>query len=284
MKKLYKVLSANGDSQNGGSQSWPLPTEEGPGDWVSVPSDKELQMCKVGLHLTEDPNVWLKNGCRIFEVEGKDFLLSAEDNLPLHQKDKVVCRSARLLRELTDEECVQFGLFRSGEHTVSSGTVYASGSAIVHASGSATVKAYDSATVLASGSATVRAYNSATVRAYNSATVRASDSATVHAFDSATVWASGSATVFASGSATVQAYDSATVRASGSATVKASDSATVWAYGSVTVQAFHSATVKAFDSVTVILEKHSAPTITLAGNAVQIDRRPDGKPILSTEP
>jgi hypothetical protein len=105
-------------------------------------------MCSVGLHLTENPSVWLKSGsCRIFEVEGKDFLLSAEDNLPLHEKDKVVCRSARLIRELTDTECVPFGLLRYGEHTVSSGVFYVSGSATVYASGSVTVEAYNSATV-----------------------------------------------------------------------------------------------------------------------------------------
>lgn len=102
-------------------------------------------------------------------------------------------------------------VFAEGEHSISTGIVYAL------------------------SSATVTAYGSVTVEAYNNATVTAHDSATVTAYGSATVTACGSATVKACGSVTVEAYGSATVKAYGSVTVEACDSATVEAYGSVTV-------------------------------------------------
>ena len=102
-------------------------------------------------------------------------------------------------------------VFAEGEHSISTGIVYALSSA--------TVKAWDSATVRASGSATVKAYDRAMVKASGSATVRAYDRATVKAFGSATVEAFGSATVIACDSATVEAYNSATVKAYNSAVV-----------------------------------------------------------------
>ena len=88
---------------------------------------------------------------------------------------------------------------REGAKRVSSGRLYACGSATVYAYGSATVEACGSATVYAVGSATVKTGGSATVKAYDSATVKACGSATVYAYDSATV----------------EAYDSATVKACG---------------------------------------------------------------------
>ena len=94
-------------------------------------------------------------------------------------------------------------VFAEGEHSISTGIVYALSSATVTAHDSATVKAYGSATVKAYGSATVEAWDSATVEAWDSATVTAYDSATVEAWDSATVEAWGSVTVKAYGSAMV---------------------------------------------------------------------------------
>ena len=118
-------------------------------------------------------------------------------------------------------------VFAEGEHSISTGIVYALSSARVEACGSARVEAYESATVKACGSATVEAYGSATVKAWDSATVEAYGSARVEAYGSARVEAYGSATVKACGSATVEACGSATVKAWDSATVKACDSATV---------------------------------------------------------
>ena len=78
-------------------------------------------------------------------------------------------------------------VFAEGEHSISTGIVYALSSA--------TVTAHDSATVIACGSATVEAWDSVTVTAGGSAKVEAYDSATVEAWDSVTVKAYGSAMV-----------------------------------------------------------------------------------------
>ena len=78
-------------------------------------------------------------------------------------------------------------VFAEGEHSISTGIVYALSSATVTAHDSATVKACGSATVTACGSATVEAYESATVEAYGSATVEARGNAKVYAFDRAIV-------------------------------------------------------------------------------------------------
>ena len=92
-------------------------------------------------------------------------------------------------------------VFTEGEHSISTGIVYALSSATVIAHEHATVKAYGSATVEAWSSATVIAHEHATVTAYNSATVKACGSAKVEAYNSATVKACGSAKVKAWNSA-----------------------------------------------------------------------------------
>ena len=76
-------------------------------------------------------------------------------------------------------------VFTEGEHSISTGIVYALSSATVIAHEHATVKAYGSATVEAWSSATVIAHEHATVTAYNSATVKACGSAKVKAWNSA---------------------------------------------------------------------------------------------------
>lgn len=78
-------------------------------------------------------------------------------------------------------------VFAEGEHSISTGIVYALSSATVTAHDSATVKACGNATVEAYVSATVEAYDSATVTARNSATVKAWGSVTVEAWDNAMV-------------------------------------------------------------------------------------------------
>ena len=112
-------------------------------------------------------------------------------------------RADRQRVEEAVEEWRREHVFAEGEHSISAGIVYASGSATVEAWGSATVKAYDSATVKAYASATVYAFGSATVKACGSATVKACGSAKVEAWGSATVKACDSATVKACGSAIV---------------------------------------------------------------------------------
>ena len=94
-------------------------------------------------------------------------------------------------------------VFTEGEHSISTGIVYALSSA--------TVTAYNNATVTACDSATVKAYGSARVKACGNARVKAC----------------GNAIVEACGSVTVEAWDSATVKAYDSADVEACDSTTV---------------------------------------------------------
>ena len=79
-----------------------------------------------------------------------------------HQDNKSVVLEVRLLRLLSKDELAIHGIYvlTSGEHKISKGKVWASGSATVRASGSATVRAYGSATVEASDSATVNKYRS----------------------------------------------------------------------------------------------------------------------------
>jgi hypothetical protein len=174
-KQWWKVL-VNGQSCHGGTLAWSLPTAEAPGDWHEVTG--ELSICSRGIHVTDNPAAWWKQGAAVYlcEVDG----IEAEDSLEF----KAVVRKARLIREATPDELIAACIYSSGVHTVTAGRAVTSGSATVVAYGSATVEAYDSATVEAYDSATVRAYDSATVRAYGSATVRAYGSATVNNYGS----------------------------------------------------------------------------------------------------
>jgi hypothetical protein len=235
-KKLYKVLSKDGASQNGGSLTWSLPEGDSPGAWHEVPN---VLICNYGLHLTTEPTMWFTSeGSRVFEVE-------AEDISPDRRVDKCVARKVRLLRELKSEaELAEVGIFISGDHEAKGDRQY-------RASGSANVTACDSANVTARDSAKVTACDSANVTAYGSANVTAYGSAKVTAYDSANVTAYGSAKVTAYGSANVTACDSANVTAYGSAKVTAYDSANVTAYGSAKVTAYGSANVTARDSANV---------------------------------
>jgi hypothetical protein len=130
-KKLYKVVGPRGEAISSGRLDWALPKGDEPGAWMHV--DGALRMCAWGLHLTTDPTQWTANECRIFEVEAQDPLLSGSSVDYSEEGAKIVVRSARLVRELTEAECVEFGIFRSGEHEVKSGRAFASGSANGHA-------------------------------------------------------------------------------------------------------------------------------------------------------
>jgi hypothetical protein len=198
---LYKTTGPNGEPIHLGSGIWPLPQNGEPGEWREETGP--IEKCRRGLHLTDDPAQWWKPGCRIWVADAEGVVGSCGDD----DDRKIVCRRARLVREVTDAgELASLRVYVSGSHEAKAGRVIASGSATVRAYDSATVRAYDSATVEAYGSATVRAYDSATVEAYGSATVRAYGSATVRAYDSATVEAYGSATVRATDAVTVVSW------------------------------------------------------------------------------
>ena len=241
-EKLYKTLR-NGRSWHGGEHEWSLPTQGAdetwtPGEWTPRVTPR---VCSEGWHLTTEPARWWSAdegvACYLAEHDGAVSRSEGED--------KIACERVRLLRPLTEDELAAVGIYTRGEHKVSSGSAWASGSA--------TVEAWDTATVRASGSATVEASGSAAVRASGSATVRASGSATVEA--------SGSATVEASGSATVEAWDSATVEAWDSATVEAWDSATVEAWGSAKAHAGGRSTCIAWRGTTLVLTRSDAGVI-----------------------
>ena len=91
---LYKVLCPEG---TGGysNYKWPLPKNGKPGRWVRVKG--ELSMCKNGLHLTANPEKWWQHGGRIFRAEYRGAILS-------EGTDKICCREARLICEITDKD------------------------------------------------------------------------------------------------------------------------------------------------------------------------------------
>jgi len=172
---LFKIL-VDGKSSHGGRLTWSLPTQQGdewtPGEWHGV--EGEIQLCHNGLHVTDKPAQWWKQGATAYFVECEGDYCSALEE----QESKIAFRRVRLLRPATNDELFALNVFLTDTHQVEKGFFIASGSATVEASGSATVEAYGSATVKAYGSATVQAYGSATVQAYDSATVQAYDSAT----------------------------------------------------------------------------------------------------------
>ena len=93
---MYKVLSADGKSCNGGNAEWSLPTQNDDGSWCPgewMPEiDGELVPCKNGYHLCrrQDLLCWL--GDAIFEAEYMGEIVECSD--------KVVVRKARLLRRI----------------------------------------------------------------------------------------------------------------------------------------------------------------------------------------
>ena len=92
--KLYKTLDASGNSCNGGTGEWFLPTKKKDGTWKPgkwMPAIKgELVPCQNGYHLcrSQDLLSWLN--VAIYEAEYKGEII--------RDVDKVVVRQARLLR------------------------------------------------------------------------------------------------------------------------------------------------------------------------------------------
>ena len=97
---LYKMLSSDGRSPYR-RFVWPLPTrlDDGtwaPGEWVTA--DGVLVLCGNGLHLLDEGNLSRWQSDRLFVAESGEEKLVAEDDAVSH--DKIVVRSARLLREI----------------------------------------------------------------------------------------------------------------------------------------------------------------------------------------
>lgn len=97
-KPLYKVLM-NGVSFHGGDFTYSLPTpnEDGtytPGDWHELDDAIEVQVCRNGFHLTDNPRVWWDHGATAYVAEGAgDF-----DDLEFENEQKIAFRRVRLLR------------------------------------------------------------------------------------------------------------------------------------------------------------------------------------------
>ena len=81
-----KKLDANMRSCNNGKQSWKL--------GKTYRAKGKLVICENGYHLTYFPNEW--NGSRVFLAEASE--------VGEIQKDKFVCRSVQLLKELSPKE------------------------------------------------------------------------------------------------------------------------------------------------------------------------------------
>ena len=93
METLYKVMSKEYESINGGSFNWKdyLPKGKKKGKWTS--KIKNISICCHGYHLTKHWNMWLQSPDNIvYEAEAKE--IKAWDY------DKCVCDSVRLIRKV----------------------------------------------------------------------------------------------------------------------------------------------------------------------------------------
>lgn len=84
LPQLYKVLSLQNTSMNGGIYEWKL------GVKTEVVDDPAL--CSKGYHLTTDPLVWASEPCRVYKAKGYGYVE--------HREDKYVFRSAMITEEL----------------------------------------------------------------------------------------------------------------------------------------------------------------------------------------
>lgn len=92
---LYKALSADGRSCNGGSGKWSLPILQPdgtyqPGRWM--PRIADIEPCKRGYHLFERKDILQWVNATLYEAEGRGAVIN--------HGDKVVYESARLLRPI----------------------------------------------------------------------------------------------------------------------------------------------------------------------------------------
>ena len=99
-ERLFKVLNVDGSCCNGGTGTWPLPNDDGPGEWMPVIWGK-LAPCVNGYHLCHERDLLAWLGPAIFEAEYRGESVDASD--------KIVVREARLLRQLNwDERIARF--------------------------------------------------------------------------------------------------------------------------------------------------------------------------------
>ena len=102
MEKYYKVLNKDGKSTQSGFDYTPyLPKDDSAGDWLPV--IEELEMCSKGYHITKYWNQWtnvFNENSRIYEVEfkGKQSIIEH-----FGVEEKVVCKTIRLLKDVTAE-------------------------------------------------------------------------------------------------------------------------------------------------------------------------------------
>jgi len=97
---FLKMLDKNMQSCNGGTYQWQL------GKRVTVKG--EIVMCTNGIHLTLHPQAW--QGSRVFIAETNKVYDFQKDGF------KAVCRSAKLLMELSPE---QLEIYAEGEEPLS---------------------------------------------------------------------------------------------------------------------------------------------------------------------
>ena len=98
MEPLYKVLAA-GQSCDGGTHVWSLPTQapDGswvPGEWHEIPAMQRVQTCATGFHLTIDPRAWWRAGRTV-------YLAESEGERGVAHGDKIACRKVRLIRRMS---------------------------------------------------------------------------------------------------------------------------------------------------------------------------------------
>ncbi len=136
---LYKVLR-NGQSCDGGTHVWSLPTQGAdgtwtPGDWHELPASVRVETCRSGYHLTTDPRAWWRAGRTVYLAES-----DGERGAP--QEDKIACRQVRLLRPVTAVDALRDLGVRLLRGSVSDDLIYGSGSGSGYGDGSGSGDGY----------------------------------------------------------------------------------------------------------------------------------------------
>jgi hypothetical protein len=93
--KLYKVLT-DGQSRNGGSMNYSLPTMKHPGKWHV--HDGKPEVCSRGFHVTTQPYKWMGIDSDIYEAEVSGLTHVGSE------ADKISVQKCRLLRKVDHEQ------------------------------------------------------------------------------------------------------------------------------------------------------------------------------------
>jgi hypothetical protein len=199
--KAYKFTQANGETYNG--FAWPLPTADGPGEWVEVglKARKALtadDLCTGRvLHATDSAHLldWLD--AEMYEVE-------IDESRGVIVADKIGFRRGRLVRRIEAwnertarifacdcaEDALQYtdkGSRPTLECAIYVARCYADGEASDKELAAARVAAWDAARAAARAAAWAAAWDAARVAAWDAAWAAARDAARVAAWDAA--WA-----------------------------------------------------------------------------------------------